>query len=57
MKDYVSALQSQQQALNITLKLHGDEHPDTAQSYYSIGITQHEDERLRISTAIKTAST
>ena len=40
MKDYISALQSKQQALNIRLKLHGDEHPDTAQSYYSIGVTQ-----------------
>ena len=57
MNDYVSALQSHQQALNIRLKLHGDEHPDTAQSYHSIGITQHRDERVPISTAIKSAST
>ena len=40
MKEYESALQSHQQALNIQLKLHGDEHPDTA-SYYSIGLTQY----------------
>ena len=42
MKNYESALQSHQQALDIRLKLHGDEHQDTAQSYYSIGVTQHE---------------
>ena len=41
MKDYALALQSEQQALNIRLKLHGAEHPDTADSYYSIGLTQY----------------
>ena len=33
MNDYDSALKSHQQALNIRLKLHGDEHTDTGDSY------------------------
>ena len=41
MKDYVSALQSYQQSLNIRLKIHGDEHPDTANSYHNIGEIQY----------------
>ena len=42
MKDYKSALQSHQRALNIRLKLHGDVHPDIADSYIAIGVTQRE---------------
>ena len=42
MKDYKPALKSHQQALSIRLKLHGDEHTDTAHSYYWIGVTQYE---------------
>ena len=41
MNDYDSALKSHQQALNIRLQLHGDKHTDTANSYYSIGLTQY----------------
>ena len=41
MKDYKAALESDQNALQIRLKLFGEDHPDTAQSYYSIGVTQH----------------
>ena len=41
MNDYEPALKSHQRALNIRLKLHGDEHPNTANSYYSIGLTQY----------------
>ena len=41
MKNYESALQSHQQALNIRLKLHGEQDPDTASCYHNIGRTQH----------------
>ena len=33
-------LQSYQRALDIIVRLFGEEHPDTTQSYFSIGITQ-----------------
>ena len=36
-----SALQSKQRALDIRVKLFGEEHPDTAQSYLNLGVTQH----------------
>ena len=39
--DFNAALDSKQHALNICLKLFGEEHKDTADSYYSLGITQH----------------
>ena len=42
MKDYKSALESQQHALHITLKLFGQDHSDTAKSYETIGDTQSE---------------
>ena len=35
--DYKSALASQQRALNIRLKLFGEEHASTADSYYGLG--------------------
>ena len=41
MGDFLSALQSDQHALDIRVKLFGEEHQDTAQSYFSIGVTQH----------------
>ena len=42
MNHYDSALKSHQQALNIKLKIHGDEHTDiAADSYYSIGLTHY----------------
>ena len=37
----MSALQSHQRALEIRVKVLGKEHPDTAQSYFNLGITQH----------------
>ena len=37
----MSALQSDQRALDIRVKLFGEEHPDTAQSYVNLGVTQH----------------
>ena len=36
-----SALQSNQHALDIRVKLLGEEHPDTAESYFNLGVTQH----------------
>ena len=36
------ALQSKQRALDIRLRLFGEEHPSTADSHYSLGVTQHE---------------
>ena len=36
-----SALQSKQRALDIRVKLFGEEHPDTAQSYFNLGVIQH----------------
>ena len=35
------ALQSHQRALDIRVKLLGEEHPDTAESYFNLGVTQH----------------
>ena len=40
MQNYSEALQSEQRALDITVKLFGEEHSDTAQSYHSLGVTQ-----------------
>ena len=37
----MSALQSKQRALDIRVKLFGEEHADTAQSYFDLGVTQH----------------
>ena len=37
----MSALQSHQRALEIRVKVLGEEHPDTAKSYFNLGITQH----------------
>ena len=37
-EDYELALQSHQQAFNISMKLNGDEHTDTGESYYCIGL-------------------
>ncbi|MCG8404213.1 MAG: tetratricopeptide repeat protein, partial [Phycisphaerales bacterium] len=38
--DYKSALASQQRALNIRLKLFGEERASTADSYYGLGVIQ-----------------
>ena len=40
--DFTSAIQSDQRALDIRLKLFGEEHSNTANSYHSFGVTQHE---------------
>ena len=40
MKDYKAALQSHQRALEIRIKLFGDEHERTADSYRELGVTQ-----------------
>ncbi len=40
MKDYKSALESHQHALQIRLKLFGKDHSDTARGYHEIGVTQ-----------------
>ena len=37
----MSALESHQRALDKRLKLFGEEHQDTAQSYFNLGVTQH----------------
>ena len=37
----MSALQCHQRALDIRVILFGEEHPDTAQSYVNLGVTQH----------------
>ena len=41
LDDYISALQSDQNALDIRRKLFGEDHVSTGDSYYSLGITQH----------------
>ena len=38
----MSALQSKQRALDIRVKLFGEEDPETAESYGSLGVTQHD---------------
>jgi tetratricopeptide (TPR) repeat protein len=48
MEGYKLALMSYQHALQIRLKLFGERHPDTARSYYCIGITQHEMEDYKL---------
>ena len=37
----MSALESDKRALNISLKVLGEEHSQTAHSYDSLGVTQH----------------
>ena len=41
MGDFKAALQSKQRALEISIKLFGEEHQNTADCYYELGITQH----------------
>ena len=41
MGNFSSALQSYQRGLDIRVKLFGEEHPDTAKSYFNLGVTQH----------------
>ena len=41
MDDYSSALQSHQRALAIRIKLFGEEHESTADSYRQLGVTQN----------------
>ena len=41
MHDYSAALQSHQRALTIRLKLFGEDHECTADSYRALSVTQH----------------
>ena len=41
MGDFKAALQSEQRALEIRIKLFGEEHQSTADCYYELGKTQH----------------
>ena len=41
MDDYTSALQSHQRALAIRIKVFGEEHERTADSYRQLGVTQY----------------
>ena len=41
MHDYSAALQSHQRALAIRIKLFGEEHESTADSYRQLGVTQY----------------
>ena len=41
MHDYSAALQSEQRALDIHLKLFGEEHESTADSHRLLGVTQY----------------
>ena len=41
MGDFKAALQSKQRALDIRIKLFGEEHQSTADCYYSLWKTQH----------------
>ena len=42
MHDYNTALQSHQRVLAIRIKLFGEEHQSTADSYKDNGVTQHQ---------------
>ena len=42
MHDYPSALQSHQRALAICIKVFGEEHESTADSYRELGVTKYE---------------
>ena len=41
MGDFTSALQPDQRALAIRIKLFGEEHGSTANSYRQLGVTRH----------------
>ena len=47
MHDYSAALQSHQRALAIRLKLFGEEHAKTADSYRQVKITQDAQRKFR----------
>ena len=42
MKNYLEALQSYHHAIDIGLRIFGEEHASTTMSYYLLGLTQHE---------------
>ena len=50
--DFSSALQSTQRALEIRLKLFGEQHSSTAESYHSLGVTQHEQGDFNLSSSV-----
>ena len=39
--DFTSALQSDQRALDVGIKLLGEDHASITDSYHSLGVTQH----------------
>ena len=39
--DYTAALESKKRALHIRIKQFGEEHPETVDSYHSVGTTQY----------------
>ena len=41
MENYSGAIQSFQSAIDVAIRLFGEEHPDTAQSYFILGEIQH----------------
>ena len=41
LSDYTTALESKRRALDITIKLFGEEHPKAPDIYHSVGVTQH----------------
>ena len=41
MQNYTKALQAEKHSIDITRKLFGEEHSRTADSYHSLGVTQH----------------
>ena len=55
MHDYSAALQSQQRALAIHLKLFGEDHESTADSYRELGVTQYNMHDLQCSSTITRA--
>ena len=51
MHDYKASLQSKERALAIHIKLFGEEHESTANSYKGLGTTQHEMHLLQSSSS------
>ena len=55
MGDFTSALQSDQRALAIRIKLFGEEHESTADSYRELGVTQHNMGDFTFSSTVSTS--
>ena len=52
MHNYKAALQSHHRTLALRIKLFGEEHESTADSYKTLGTTQHEMHLLQSSSAV-----